>query len=779
MMASYKLHKLKKSIAIALLGMAIASPVALVEAADMPTGGTVVTGADNLTGFAANPASGATIASTGDALINWASFDIGAGNILNFNTAAGTVLLNQVTGADMSYINGTLNDLGSGHLILANPHGIFVGSTGVINANYLTLSTMQNLDVTGFNKLISGGWGPEITTNDGFVAFGGESADKHATVNVNYYLGVLASDIMIEDYVAINTNHSTIDLTAVTKGQYSLLMGTAGFYSNGVQTTSSSNIVKVGNNTSLNADGNSYNQLHILSSSVKLGDYASLNTGSDADRASVRVEAVATKNDSATSASEMYTASTDNVIYMGLTNFSNGSFKLIGGDLQGETSSFSEKFTKISGGTPTPPTPPTPTPGSEEQAKAGIQVQNLLDSTLRQQDNVTSAKQSDGNNPVVITNDAASGENSGGVRIENWGISVQEAQQNHNKAVKRLASLSQNKASQTEIEQAKAEFFKANDVLEASKERDAFLSAKEAAIKEAQEKLDQARKEGFDAYSALLKARNDLSNAEEKAEQAARDYLLALKSGDKDTIAAFKEELQKANDALLEAKRNEEAAQQRIQDAGANIARAQAELNNAQNNFTYSGGAGGENQQTTQQQTVGQQTTQQTVEQPVQQQSGSETSITTQDPLKMKVTALEQKESELAKQWEQQDKAAREAFKEYFEAKKSGASQEELDRIEARHVEALKEANRLDKERDAAQAKLEEARRAELQADREAAKAAEPKQQTVEQPVQQQGGGETMTTEQKSAEQAAKDAAVKGAQEKYDQARKDLTHTML
>ena len=72
-----------------------------------------------------------------------------------------------------------------------------------------------------------------------------------------------------------------------------------------------------------------------------------------------------------------------------------------------------------------------------------------------------------------------------------------------------------------------------------------------------------------------------MSNAEEKAEKAANDYLLALKSGDKYTIDAFKEELQQANDALLEAKRNEAAAQQGLNEAGANVARAQAELNNA------------------------------------------------------------------------------------------------------------------------------------------------------------------------------------------------------
>ena len=106
-------------------------------------------------------------------------------------------------------------------------------------------------------------------------------------------------------------------------------------------------------------------------------------------------------------------------------------------------------------------------------------------------------------------------------------------------------------------------------------------AAKDAAVKAAQEKLDQARKDAFDKYADWQKAQHDLSAAEEKAELAARDYLNALKTGDPEIIAAYKERLQEANDALLEAKRNEEAAQQGLNEAGANVARAQAELDNA------------------------------------------------------------------------------------------------------------------------------------------------------------------------------------------------------
>lgn len=178
----------------------------------------------------------------------------------------------------------------------------------------------------------------------------------------------------------------------------------------------------------------------------------------------------------------------------------------------------------------------------------------------------------------------------------------------------------------------KEEMIKADEALRATKERelDAEIkaemakreaeqqAAKEAAIKEAQEKADQAAKEGREAYDAWQKAQQETKDAAAKAEQAALAYLKALKSGDKLAIEAFKAELQKANEALVAAKNNEAAAKQAMSDASYKVSRTQTDLQNTQNR-SYFGGAGGENQPTTQQQTVGQQTTQQTVEQPVQQ----------------------------------------------------------------------------------------------------------------------------------------------------------------
>lgn len=106
----------------------------------MPTGGVVKSG--NVSGFAANPASGATFTANGDSIINWDAFGIAAGEILNFNTANGA-LLNRVTGNLRSDIFGTLTQTGAYPMFLVNPNGILVGNGATINASNIVLSTLE------------------------------------------------------------------------------------------------------------------------------------------------------------------------------------------------------------------------------------------------------------------------------------------------------------------------------------------------------------------------------------------------------------------------------------------------------------------------------------------------------------------------------------------------------------------------------------------------------------------------------------------------------------
>lgn len=153
-----------------------------------------------------------------------------------------------------------------------------------------------------------------------------------------------------------------------------------------------------------------------------------------------------------------------------------------------------------------------------------------------------------------------------------------------------------------------------------------------------------------DAQEAAKK----VEEARAKAELAARDYLNALKTGDPEIIAAYKERLQEANDAYLAAKKEEEAANKAVQDASYRVSRESANVREAENKSYYGSGAG--ESTGTGAQNVEQPTQQQTVEQPVQQQSGGETNISFNNMLKAKLSSLTQKEAELAKQLEQKNK---------------------------------------------------------------------------------------------------------------------------
>ena len=149
-----KFRSLKKKAATAALAalvtMALSSG-SVVAAADMPTGGSVISG--SVTGITdGTVANNGTLSTNGNSIINWQDFSIGAGNVLNVNTANGA-LLNRVVGNSLSEIMGTLNQTGCYPMFLVNPNGILVGATARINASELVLST---LDIDNDDAFTSG-----------------------------------------------------------------------------------------------------------------------------------------------------------------------------------------------------------------------------------------------------------------------------------------------------------------------------------------------------------------------------------------------------------------------------------------------------------------------------------------------------------------------------------------------------------------------------------------------------------------------------------------------
>lgn len=118
--------------------------------AEVPTGANVVAGAATFTPGANSLDITAT---TSRSIVDWNSFNIGAGNTVNFNLPdASSAILNRVTTPNMpSAIHGMLQS--NGNVYLVNPSGIVVGSTGTINTNAFVAST---LDITNQNFLSGG-----------------------------------------------------------------------------------------------------------------------------------------------------------------------------------------------------------------------------------------------------------------------------------------------------------------------------------------------------------------------------------------------------------------------------------------------------------------------------------------------------------------------------------------------------------------------------------------------------------------------------------------------
>lgn len=86
---------------------------------------------------------------TQSAIINWAEFSIGAGELTQFvqpNSSAS--VLNRVTGGNISQIHGALQ--GNGNVFVINPNGIVIGSSGVIDVGGNAILSTLDIDDQDF-----------------------------------------------------------------------------------------------------------------------------------------------------------------------------------------------------------------------------------------------------------------------------------------------------------------------------------------------------------------------------------------------------------------------------------------------------------------------------------------------------------------------------------------------------------------------------------------------------------------------------------------------------
>src|SRR4051794_33208758 len=86
-----------------------------------------------------------TVTNSANAILNWQSFGIGAGNTVRFQQPGSTSqVLNRVTGKDPSNILGTLSS--NGKVWLLNPNGVLFGRNARVDVAGLVASTLDLSD---------------------------------------------------------------------------------------------------------------------------------------------------------------------------------------------------------------------------------------------------------------------------------------------------------------------------------------------------------------------------------------------------------------------------------------------------------------------------------------------------------------------------------------------------------------------------------------------------------------------------------------------------------
>lgn len=140
--------------------LANAAPV---YAQSLPQGGTVTAGSASI-----GAPSGNTLTinqSSQQAIINWNSFSVGAGNTVFFNQpGASSATLNRVTGNTPSSIAGTIRAPGT--VLLVNPNGIAITSTGIVNTGSFAASSLDIKDsdfLAGRHKFTGNGSSAPVT----------------------------------------------------------------------------------------------------------------------------------------------------------------------------------------------------------------------------------------------------------------------------------------------------------------------------------------------------------------------------------------------------------------------------------------------------------------------------------------------------------------------------------------------------------------------------------------------------------------------------------------
>lgn len=210
-----------------LLAAAICLALSTGHGLAMPTGGSILAGDGNISGLNANPVSGDVINFNGNGVIDWNTFNIAADESLTFNVVENATAFNYVSGGEISTILGQLTQSGGGSMVLCNPSGIVVGNGAVINANDLTLMTMQ-LDNDQLKNIFAGK-GEDFLVTAGKDAAGNPALidiQSGATFNIDTVLNIYGGRIAIADGVFVS-NGDAAQNDGISTGNVHVFTGNA------------------------------------------------------------------------------------------------------------------------------------------------------------------------------------------------------------------------------------------------------------------------------------------------------------------------------------------------------------------------------------------------------------------------------------------------------------------------------------------------------------------------------------------------------------------------
>ncbi|WP_321348699.1 MBG domain-containing protein [Halopseudomonas oceani] len=199
------------------LAIAISLSAAHLHAADLPTGGNIVGGSGSIS----QDGNSLNVQQNSDKLItNWDSFDIGAGNTVNFyQPGSNSVALNRVIGEDASAIYGNLN--ANGKVFLVNPNGVLFGEGAAVNVGALVASTLSlsDQDFNDGNYQFQGDGNNaavinrgSITADGGAVALLGGQVSNHGIIQANQgTVALAAGDKITLDFAGDGLLNVTVD----------------------------------------------------------------------------------------------------------------------------------------------------------------------------------------------------------------------------------------------------------------------------------------------------------------------------------------------------------------------------------------------------------------------------------------------------------------------------------------------------------------------------------------------------------------------------------------